>query len=308
MKPSIMLPYLRMIFLMSALFYQGITLCQSPHSLAKLLDSTRKERNDSARLVLDDQFYQKLIDTLKSPDFQLSSTNGLKIGRTTSSDGKMIFFNWNIQQNDGQNLYNGIIFLPQNHKVIPLSRKIPTAKLKADSVYIPNDWPGGLYYKIIAPKKKEMNYYLLLGWDRFNRQTSRKTIEVVSFVNDSAVVFGKEVFKTKDGRASRIILEYAATANMTLNYSKQNLRLTGVRKSQSHVNDSIIVIDRLMPLNATLEGERWAYVPAGNIYDGYIYFKGYWTFVEGINARNPTIKREDRRKEKKPDLDLLPER
>lgn len=274
--------------------------------LVKLLDSTRKERNDSARADLNAQFYNGLRSVIRQQGFVADSLKPLKIGQVKSPDGRFFFYNWNIQQNNGENLYNAIVYFPSSGRTIELPVKTSEKKSAQDSVYSANDWPGALYYKVIPPKKKTDTFYTLLGWDRFNRQTSRKTVEAITITGDSAIVFGKEVFKTKEGRASRIAIEYAATASLTLNYSKQVLKLTGVRKSDSRVNDSIIVVDRLAPLNESLEGQRWAYVPVGNIYDGYIYFKGYWTFVEGINARNPAIKREERRKEKKPDVDLLP--
>lgn len=275
-------------------------------SLKKLLDSTRKERNDSLRIELNSLFYNQFERYISQPGFIPDSLKSLRIGQTKPSDGAFVFYNWNIQQNDGQNIYCGLIYKTNTAKVIELPIKPSQKKIKSDSIYTANDWPGALYYKAISPKRKTDNFYLLIAWDRFEHQTSRKSLEAITFPNDSSVVFGKEVFKTKDGFASRIVIEYAATANLTLNYSKQKLTLTGVRKSQSKVNDSIIIVDRLMPLNENLEGQRWAYVPVGNIYDGYVYFKGYWTFVEGINARNPALKKEDRKKIKKPDLDLLP--
>lgn len=275
-------------------------------SLTKLLDSTRKERNDSLRIELNSLFYNQLERYISQTGFIPDSIKSLRIGQTKPTDDAFIFYNWNIQQNDGQNLYCGLIYKTTTGKVIELPIKPSQKKVSSDSIYALNDWPGALYYKAIGPKRKTDNFYLLLGWDRFEHQTSRKSLEAITFLNDSSVVFGKEVFKNKEGITSRIIIEYAATASLTLNYSKQKLTLTGVRKSQSRVNDSIVIVDRLMPLNENLEGQRWAYVPVGNIYDGYVYFKGYWTFVEGINARNPAVKKEDRKKIKKPDLDLLP--
>ncbi|HLN53381.1 MAG TPA: hypothetical protein VK212_06705 [Lentimicrobium sp.] len=278
----------------------------SSDGLKLLLDSTRKERNDSIRKILNEQFYRNFLAYLREPGFSTDSLNTLNIGKTSPEDKKFSFFNWNIQQNDGSNLYCGIIYIYKNQNVIPLGIKPSEQTLKKDSIYSLNDWPPALYFRVIGPKTKKDNYYLLFGWDRFSRQTSRKSIEAVSFPGDTSVVFGKEVFKTKEGKAKRIAIEYASTASLTLQYSKQKLTLTGVRKRYRNVNDSIIIFDRLAPLNEELEGMRWAYVPVGNIYDGYIYFKDYWTFVEGINARNPAIKREDRKKFKKPDLDLLP--
>lgn len=278
------------------------------NNLKILLDSTRKERNDSVRIILNTQFYNNFLLYLSDTAFSLDSLKNIKIGKTSPGDGKFTFFNWNIQQNDGSNLYNGVVYLHGKRKIIPLTIKPSDQKLNIDSVYTANDWPPALYYRVIGPKTRKDNYYLLFGWDRFNRQTSRKSIEVVFFPGDTSVVFGKEVFKTKEGRAKRIVIEYASDASLTLQYSKQKLTLSGVRKRYRNVNDSIIILDRLAPLNKELEGIRWAYVPVGNIYDGYLYFKNFWTYVEGINARNPAIKREDRKKFKKPDLDLIPKK
>lgn len=293
--------------LIALVLSQYIAYTQTPiQHLSKLLDSTRKERNDSVRIFLNKQFYNSLKGVIASPMFLSDSISKLRIGQLHSSDMALIFYNWNIQQNDGMNIYNAIAYLPKSKKLIELPEKRSEAKIDVDSVYAPNDWPGALYYKLIEPKTKADKFYTLLAWDRFSRQTARKTIEAVTLVGDSALIFGKKVFKTKEGRTSRVAIEYSSTASLTLNYSKQNLRLTGVRKSQSKVNDSIIVVDRLAPLNEELINIRWAYVPVGNIYDGYVFFKGFWTFVEGINARNPSVKKENKKKEKKPDMDLLP--
>lgn len=274
--------------------------------LATLLDSTRKERSDSLRANLNSQFYNELISLIKEPDFVVDSIKSLRIGQTASDDGLFIFYNWNIQQNNGLSYYNAFMYFPGTKKTVEFPMKSSEVKLNEDSVYTNNDWPPSLYYKVINPKKKTDNYYLLLGWDRFSKQISRKTIEALYIDKQGNVNFGKKVFKTKDGLKSRVNIEYASSANLTLQYSKQKLTLTGVRKSQSKINDEIIVVDRLAPLNEELKGLRWAYVPVGDIYDGYIYFHGYWTFVEGINARNPAMKHEQKRKTEKPQLDLFP--
>jgi hypothetical protein len=274
--------------------------------LKQLLDSTRKERSDSVRILLNTQFYDNLLEYLSDPTFIADSLKKINIGKTSPKDGKFTFYNWNIQQNDGSSLYCGIIYFNATKKVIPLTIKPSDQKSDNDSIYAINDWPPALYYRVISPKTKQDDYYLLFGWDRFSRQTSRKCIEAITFQGDTAIVFGREVFKTKEGKTKRVVFEYSANASLTLQYSKQKLTLTGVRKRYRNVNDSVVIVDRLEPLNKELEGIRWAYVPVGNIYDGYLYFKNYWTFVEGINARNPAIKGEDRKRFKKPDLDLIP--
>lgn len=283
--------------------------CQGTYrTLEVLLDSTRRVKDDSSRAELNKQFYDGLVNYLNSPGFIIDSIRGLKIGQTSSDDNKIIFLNWNIQQNAGQNIYSAIILLPKSNKVIPLPIKPSSERLDDAIVYNLNEWPPALYYKIISPKSKDDNYYTLLGWDRFSRTTARKTIEALVINNDGELSFGKEVFKTKEGPRHRVVIEYASTASLTLQYSKQQVTLSGVRRSESRINDSIIVVDRLEPINQELINQRWAYVPVGNIYDSYIYFKGFWTFVEGIDARNPAVKEVNRTRTEKPELDLFPKR
>ncbi len=294
------------LFVISTILYYSSSAQYSKVELKQLLDSTRRERNDSTRIVLNNIFKEKLLNYINTQGFTPDSLHILPIGKTVSPDNYFIFYNWNIQQNKGDNIYSAIIYFPSSKQTIALKNKTSEHRLSADSIYEPNDWPAALYYKIIPPRSKKDHYYLILGWDRFEQQTSRKVIEAITFKGDSTVIFGKEVFKTKSGRANRVVVEYASSASLTLQYSKQKLTLSGVRKSQSKINDSIIVVDRLLPLNPELEGQYWAYVPVGNIYDGYIFFKEYWTFVEGINARNPAIRNEERKKAPKPELDLFP--
>ncbi len=75
-----------------------------------------------------------------------------------------------------------------------------------------------------------------------------------------------------------------------------------------YVNEEMIVFDRLIPMNEELKGQRWAYVPSGNTYDAFICWEGYWTLTEDIAPRNEASPESTSKKDKKPELDLLPQK
>ena len=256
-------------------------------SLLELLKETRLEKSDSVRISLNEAFVTLLAKTLSGQDSYVWPFDSLNIGKLNSADKKIRIFNWNIQQNDRTNLYSMVILNMELKKVIVMKTSPALQVLDENSVYKNGDWPGGLIYRLIERKDGPKDLYILLSWDGFSPQTSRKSIDALSFDKDGMPVFGAPVFKTKEGLRNRVVSAYAASSAFTQSYDRQKVSLSNVRKSQRKIDDEIIVLDRLVPMSAELEGQRWAYVPAGNIYDGYVYFNNYWTFVEDIAPRNP---------------------
>ena len=45
-------------------------------------------------------------------------------------------------------------------------------------------------------------------------------------------------------------------------------------------------MDRLVPMDPSMEGFRKYYVPAGDIYDGFVFRNGYWVLVEDVDVAN----------------------
>lgn len=268
-------------------------------SLKALIDSTRKIKDDSLRLKVNNDFFQLLSKTLSDDKTDLLVSDSLNIGKITSDDGFISIYCWNIQQNNGENYYSAVIKNRKANRVIPLLTKKSTKNLTVNNVFRNGEWPGGLFYKIITRKTGGKTIYTLLCWDRFNQGASRKSIEWLAFDAQGLPVFGAPVFKSKEGISNRVIFEYAAQSSFTMNYSRQKAILEGVRRSQKNVDDEMIVVDRLIPLNSNLIGQNWAMVPAGNTYDAYIFLDGYWIFTENISARNPaSVKKQPKVREK----------
>lgn len=295
-----------LIILSVQLSAQEMVIKSGIETLIKLLDSTRRMKADSLRLQLNQEFTDSLytyISTNINHGLNLDSVN---ISNIVSDDGNIRILTWNIQQNNGNNLYTGFIIHKALNRIIPLKLKQSEVVVPEDKLFRDGDWPAGIFYRIIQRRLNSGISYTLLAWDGFSKRTSRKTIEALSFDDNGNAVFGAKVFKTKEGFKNRIVVEYSASASFTMQYNRQKATLTGVRKSQSKVNDEMIVFDRLIPMHEELKGQRWAYVPAGNIYDAYICFEGYWTLTEDIVAKNEAAPKSSGKKEKKPELDLMP--
>ena len=78
---------------------------------------------------------------------------------------------------------------------------------------------------------------------------------------------------------------------MVLRYEEQTITLgkkwNASQKTfhENHSKVSMIVCDRLVE-TATVESKTMVMIPAGDVYDGFIFDKGRWNFIEGIDARN----------------------
>lgn len=294
-----------LLFMSLSAFPQNDSIQQVEKSLMLLLNESRSAKEDSLRLVLNDQFAHLLATALEMPAAITWPFDSLKIGKLASQDGKIRIFNWNIQQNNRNNLYSIIIQNISKDTVIQLKSISSIRGLDENVVYKNGDWPGGLFYRLIERQDGPKNLYTLLSWDGYRADASRKTMEALTFDGKGMPVFGAPVFKTKNGLNNRVVNEYYSQSAFTQHYDRQKITLSNVRRSQRKIDDEIVVIDRLVPMNQELEGQKWAYVPAGNIYDGYVFLKGFWTFVEDIEPRNPAVKKGEAPK-KEVNYDLFP--
>lgn len=114
------------------------------------------------------------------------------------------------------------------------------------------EWYGALYYNIMQVDRAGKPFYLLFGYDGNNGKTKRKILDVLSF-EEGLPIFGAEIIKEKHEGArdllrNRIILEYAADANVNLNYNP------GL---------NAIIHDFLVPRMDFHERDEYAMVPDG---------------------------------------------
>jgi hypothetical protein len=106
-------------------------------------------------------------------------------------------------------------------------------------------------------------------------------------------MFGAEIFKNyKDGKNKRIIFKYSSGSSMILKYEEQYL--TGNKKwnpakkqfdSESQ-KKYMIVADYLAPVEPRFEGMFEYYVPSSDIYQGFIFERGCWTYYKEVDVRN----------------------
>lgn len=256
-------------------------------SLSKLSSKIWKLKNDTSKITASEEFFVALKMVLNSDtyfDHSFDSIYG--ISRAVSDDDKLRIFTWNIPLSDGSNKYYGIIQLKGDKRtIIPLRSLNSVQPISEHQLIKEADWYGALYYKIIRHNNGKGDFYTLLGWDGFNTITNRKVIDILTIDTDGKIVFGQPVFKTSKGIKSRIIFEFAENANMLLRYDYQAIRIKKGKKIRNE-NTWLIVMDRLIPIDPTLAGISKYYVPAGDVYDGYMYTNGFWVLVEDIEVAN----------------------
>jgi len=256
-------------------------------SLSKLSSIIWKQKTDSGRLQANSIFFKKFQSVLESGSsagISLDSING--ITRVASVDGKFRIFSWNVPVSDGTNKYFGFIQLKLDSSVvIPLQSTVNDLADFDTKQLTPQKWYGAIYYKLIEVEIEGQKTYTLLGWDGYTSNSNRKFIDIIYFDKNGEILFGRPAFKTEKGIKSRVVLEYAEKANMLLRYDYQAI-LVEKKKKIKKEEAWLIVMDRMVPMDPSMEGIRKYYIPSGDTYDGYIFRNGFWTLVENIEVAN----------------------
>jgi hypothetical protein len=256
-------------------------------SLSKLSSRIWKQKTDSSRLIANALFFnnfQSILKSVTSVGIPLDSING--ITHIASADGKFRIFTWNVPLSNGTNKYFGFIQNNLDSSVVIQLQSNTDEQPGFDSKqFTSQEWYGAIYYKLIEVEINNQKTYTLLGWDGFTANSNRKLIDIVYLDKSGEIVFGMPVFKTDKGIKTRVVLEYAEKSNMLLRYDYQSIMVE--KKKRLKKEDAwLIVMDRMVPMDPSMEGIRKYYVPTGDAYDGYIFRNGYWTLVENIEVAN----------------------
>lgn len=264
-----------------------VTNSQLEDSLGKISSQIWKQKTDSDRLYMSNDFFTKFRTALQTDSaFAIPFDSIFGITHVASEDGLVRIYTWNLPLADGSNKYFGFIQIKsKTTRVIPLISVPNLNEDFASKQIIPQNWYGALYYKIIPVKINDITCYTLLGWDGYTAVSNRKIIDIISINSNDDLFFGMPVFKTEKGIKSRVILEYAENSKMLLRYDYQAIKIQK-RKKIKKENTWLIVMDRLIPMDPTMEGNKRYYVPAGNIYDGFIFLNGYWVLAEDLEVVN----------------------
>ena len=256
-------------------------------SLVRLTREIQETQLDSVKLILTSRFSQLLRRTIQLPgSFSYPFDSLRTLSKMVSPDKKFRIYNWNLPMADGSNRYYGFIQVP-----VKKTRPDSIYELidRSDSIMDPGfaitgrtNWYGALYYRIIMVEQGNKPVYTLLGWDGVSFTVTQKIIEILSFDQKGSLKFGGKVFRDYlKGSRTRIIFRFSATASMLLRPDEQQ-----VRAGKTTKKIRMIICDRLVPLDPRMEGQTDSYVPASDIYDGFIWVNGTWKFIHDVEGRN----------------------
>lgn len=187
------------------------------------------------------------------------------------SDTSFRIITWQLYVDINEYQYAGFIQTnAEQPKVVKLNdRSVAMDDMILDfEIMTADNWYGAIYYNIMSFESPEGPKHLLFGYDGFQFFNKRKIIDVLYFQNGTPI-FGAPVFAPLDPRRTdltknRILMQYAAGSNITLNFNKEL---------------DIIMFDNLIPHNNM--GGQPSYVPDGS-YRGYRLENGQWTFVDKV--------------------------
>lgn len=273
--------------------------------------------NDRVKYEASSKFSDLLEEALnKKNSFNYPFDSVNTIARLVSPDKRFRMFNWVIAKDNGTYDYNCYLQSFNEKK-----NKYEVFKLidKSSDIIAPEfqmldveNWFGALYYKIIHVKNEEVNYYTLLGWNGNNGLSFIKMIDVLTFRSGNRPFFGAAIFRKGKDKPKRIIFEYSSKAIMTLRFENQQYQqkkrlkkpVKGKRFEIEDIKSEMILFDRLVPLNPSLEGQKQFYVPETNIFDAFVFENGRWIFMEDIDARNKARPEVKNQNDKMPQLQL----
>ena len=294
---------------------------QYTDSLRLLGEKMLTGRSDFVRFEANEKFKNLLVFMLshdRAIDIDFSSVKNLSA--LAADDKSFVIFSWVIPRTNQTYENFGIVYALNERKKkyeITELKDVKNETTNADrKLFRKGEWWGALYYEIIPVVARGQKYYTLLGWDGNNAVSKRKVIDVLTISNMGQPSFGASLFSGYGKQLKRVVFEYSANTQMVLRYEQQayiiekkkktkNKNKPPVPKSQitsdgfrAIQNDdpgvkrkrksaTMIVFDRLVPLNPSLIGVYEFYIPETNIVDGFLFIQDKWVYVPDIDARNP---------------------
>jgi hypothetical protein len=229
--------------------------------------------NADNRFNADSMFTRILVRSLKTTNsFHYPFDSLQTVSILYSPDSVFRIFTWQLVINENVIRQHGAIQMKTydgSLKLYPLIDKSDVTTNVQDTIGNNYGWIGAIYYKIIVKRSSNQNYYTLLGFDENNIRSSRKIIEVLSFMNDEPVFGGRYFSYEDDGvfksARSRYIMEYKKEAGPRLNYDK---------------DIDMIIVEHLVS-ESNEPNKKWTLIGDGD-YEGFKWKNGKWVHVEKV--------------------------
>lgn len=258
MKPSILI----FILLLAGYSGQGQSLSFYADAMVNAnLPENRKFAAKKFAILFEDEL-KKETSLTKS----FSNIPSLSIQYPSDSTFRVI--TWQIDHGNGRYQYEGYLQTDKN-QITKFGGRNGRNSHDNNSIIDLDQWKGGLVYKILTPKDRPNDYYLLT-FRMINQFTKVKTLEPLAFVEEQFVIGKKGQFLNDEQSAnltSRMALLYSADANAGINYDEATNRL---------IFDNLVVVQGRMPKQGPTA------VPDGS-YRAYELTKdGHWTYVDKL--------------------------
>ncbi len=250
-----------------------LSLAQIEDSLVVWVDSMLDAEDLLVRQNSCYRVIRGLVRALRQPgSFAYRFDRLRRISILYPEDGVFRLFTWALRLEGGTYRYYGCIQMNQPELVLyPLFDARAELHRLADTITNHQRWPGALYYnlKTVSNSAGSKRYYVLFGWDGYTATSSRKLIEVLTFVKGKPV-FGAPIFDFGRGdprnKWKRFIIEYKEDAVVTLNYDEEL---------------QMIITDHLQAEQPHLVGDFRYYIPDGT-YEGFRWEQNKWRYVPNV--------------------------
>jgi len=271
MRQIALILILTLTICLSVINGQGVK-SDTPRRLENLFGRLLKTSEDSVRISINDSINLVIESYVRSDSiFSHSFTNLRYLGQITSPDKQLKIVTWNLLLSTSSSRYfSYFIFRSgKENKIFELTADYSEEPIRTDTIYSDKDWYGALYYDASPLKRENKGSWMLLGIDYGNPSITRKVIDVISLSPGGEAIFGKKWFVAGEEVKFREVLEYSATAVVSMRF----------------LSDRSIVFDHLVPINPGMKGNREFYAPDFS-YDAYEYEKGVWKFQSDVDVRN----------------------
>lgn len=226
------------------------------------------------RFRADSNFVRGLVRSLKVKNSFYYPFDSLRtISHIYAPDSTFRIFTWQLKKDEYVYLQKGAIQINTANgelKLYPLFDFSMYTGKPIDSVRTKDNWIGAIYYRMIMKEYKGKKFYTLLGFDDYAVSSNKKWMEVLSFNERGAPVFGGPLISFKEDTTkkpvqARFSIEYKKEANTLLNYDPDL---------------DMIVFDHL--ISETEEPEKKnTYIPDGT-YEGFKWKEGQWVHVDKV--------------------------
>ncbi len=251
------------------------------HEMASRLYS---QKPDQLKAAINDSIYAEIHGTLKSyraTDFPFDSVQFIRMVSPESNYFKLI--TWTVPFGDHHSYYGFLVKKTGRTDTI-IELKQNDGQRAPYHAYPAHVWPGAVYHELITQQHRAKTFYTLLGWVDAEQGISRRIIEVLTFDDAGAPVFGAPVIQLGRQLHHRVLFEFTDQVPFHLAYEEQYLPNRRNRKGM------MIVFNRLGGNDPRMGRFFRAPVPSYDTFDALIFEDGVWNLYPNIDVRAMEIR------------------